>query len=209
LSGITIPFTLYAHEDVQTGFEVLTSTGEKLKLAYSCWVYYVNFTEETNGKYLIVKESNGSVLEINTKNDEGPKDLVVWRILIDNFCYCIMDTLKGEWSWIKTYGGANGVTTPNEFKSIVKILTQNEDASINYEVIVDDTLFSMGNFQIEILQGSYYGKIKLILPHLTSPLSENVWIFYFGDPLAGIQNNNTLCFWNGGMDGFFYYYQKK
>ncbi|MDR2971259.1 MAG: hypothetical protein LBU83_04935, partial [Bacteroidales bacterium] len=35
LSGITIPFTLYAHEDVQTGFEVLTSTGEKLKLAYS------------------------------------------------------------------------------------------------------------------------------------------------------------------------------
>ncbi|MDR2972440.1 MAG: hypothetical protein LBU83_11015, partial [Bacteroidales bacterium] len=69
LSGIAIPFTLYAHEDVQTGFEVLTSTGEKLKLAYSCWVYYVNFTEETNGKYLIVKESNGNILEANVKND--------------------------------------------------------------------------------------------------------------------------------------------
>jgi hypothetical protein len=41
----------------------------------------VNFTEETNGKYLIVKESNGNILEANVKNDEGPEDLEGWRIV--------------------------------------------------------------------------------------------------------------------------------
>ncbi|MDR2972200.1 MAG: hypothetical protein LBU83_09775, partial [Bacteroidales bacterium] len=40
------------------------------------------FTEETNGKYLIVKESNGNILEANVKNDEGPEDLEEWRIVV-------------------------------------------------------------------------------------------------------------------------------
>jgi len=67
-------FTIYAKEDVQTNFVVLTATNEKLKLNYPCWVYYVNFTDETNSKYLIVKESNGNVLEVNAWN----KDYTVW-----------------------------------------------------------------------------------------------------------------------------------
>ena len=75
-------YILYAKADVQTGFEITTATGEILELDYSCWVYYVNFIGTANGKYLIVKENTGNVLEVNTKNDGGPDDLENWRIVI-------------------------------------------------------------------------------------------------------------------------------
>jgi hypothetical protein len=67
---------------VQTGFEVITSTGETLELDYPVWVYYVSYTEAAIGKYLIVKESNGNLLEINPKNDVVPNDLEDWRMVI-------------------------------------------------------------------------------------------------------------------------------
>jgi len=82
LIAATGDFTVYAKEDVQTNFVVLTATNEKLKLNYPCWVYYVNFTDETNSKYLIVKESNGNVLEVNAWNDEGPDGLEDWRAVV-------------------------------------------------------------------------------------------------------------------------------
>ena len=82
MSNDTSDFTIYAQKNVQTGFEVITSIGETLELDYLCWVYYIDFTEESNSKYLIVKESNGNLLEINTKNDEGPNSLENWRIVI-------------------------------------------------------------------------------------------------------------------------------
>jgi len=75
-------YIIYAKDSVQLGFEIITSTGETLELDYSCWVYYVNFIDKTKGKYLIVKESNGNLLEINTKNDEDPIDLTYWRIVL-------------------------------------------------------------------------------------------------------------------------------
>jgi len=37
----------------------------------------VNYAGETNGKYLVVKESNGNLLEVNAKNDE----LDGWRVV--------------------------------------------------------------------------------------------------------------------------------
>jgi len=81
MSNETLDFTIFAKEDVQTGFEIATSTGEILELDYPCWVYYVNFIDVTNGKYLIVKESNGNLLEINTKNDTIPNGLEEWRLV--------------------------------------------------------------------------------------------------------------------------------
>jgi len=82
MSDETKPHNIFAKEAVQTdGFSVVTSTGETLELEYSCLVYYVKYNEETNGKYLIVKESNGNLLEVNTKNDTGPDDLILWRLL--------------------------------------------------------------------------------------------------------------------------------
>jgi hypothetical protein len=79
LESETKLYCLYAKEDVQTMFEITTSTGEVLELDYPAWVYFVSYTEETFGKYLIVKESNGNLLEINTKKDTGPNDLMEWR----------------------------------------------------------------------------------------------------------------------------------
>ena len=81
MSNETLDFTIFAKEDVQTGFEIATSTGEILELDYPCWVYYVNFIDVTNGKYLIVKESNGNLLEINTKNDTIPNGLEEWKLV--------------------------------------------------------------------------------------------------------------------------------
>jgi len=81
MNGELKPYTIYAKENVQTGFEITTATGEILELNYSCWVYYVNFTEVANNKYLIVKESNGNLLGINPKNDENLDDLEEWKIV--------------------------------------------------------------------------------------------------------------------------------
>jgi len=80
-SNETSDFTIFAKEDVQTGFEITTSTGEILELDYPCRVYYVNFIDKTNSKYLIVKENNGNLLEIITKNDTVPNDLEEWRLV--------------------------------------------------------------------------------------------------------------------------------
>ena len=82
IGNVASNFILYAKEDVQTGFEITTTTGEILELSYPCWVYYVHFTDETNGKYLIVKESNGNVLETNVKNDAGPDGLEDWLTIL-------------------------------------------------------------------------------------------------------------------------------
>jgi len=82
LIGETKPYTVYAKNDVQSeGYTVITTTGETVELEYSCWVYFVEYEGETNGKYLIVKASNGNLLEINTKKDNGPGDLPEWRFI--------------------------------------------------------------------------------------------------------------------------------
>ena len=120
-------------------------------------------------------------------------------------CNCIMDTLKGEWSWKKRYGGYAGITTDNEFKSIVKIKSQNEDTSINYEVFVEDTLFYKGNFQIQYDQWNHkYATVTITLPHHTY----GGWIMYFED-FEGILEEPFLIFAESGVsDGYEYYYQK-
>jgi len=82
MSSETAPFTIYAKDYLQIdGFTVATTTGEVLKFDYSCWVYYVKYIGATNGKYLIVKESNGNKLEVNNKNDEGPNNINEWKII--------------------------------------------------------------------------------------------------------------------------------
>jgi hypothetical protein len=164
-------------------------------------VYYVNFTGTQNGKYLIVKENNGNLLEINTKNDNGPNNLTTWIVVMQRPCPSIMDMLKGEWSWIKKHGGMGGNTTPNEFASIVKILSQNEDASINYEVFVEDTLFSSDNFQVQYNTVYKQRTANIDLPHVRLHL---FWVIGFTISLS----EDILIFWDGTVDGSYYYYQK-
>jgi hypothetical protein len=134
---------------------------------------------------VVGKVSEESILELNIILLSSPQEP----------CSCIMDTLKGEWSWIKI---ACGYTQPsdNEFKSIIKILSQNEDSSINYEVFVEDTLFSRGSFQIQYNQYSEVANIKL--PHQCYSEGWNIW---FSD-------TSHWRFWDNVWDGCYYLYQK-
>ena len=78
------PHTIYAKEGVQTKMAIATISGEVLELDYPCWTYYIHYFEEINNNtcyYLIVKESSGNLLRVNTKNDIPPDDLAAWRII--------------------------------------------------------------------------------------------------------------------------------
>ena len=134
-----------------------------------------------------------------------------------NPCNCIMDTLKGEWIWTKEYGGIGGNTWDNEFKSVIRILSQNEDASINYQVFVEDTLFYEGIFQIQIDQWNRK-TANIKLPHILwyndywevyhynilaeSVFDEETGLFY--KPLS----KEDLTFWDRCDDGYYYIYKK-
>jgi len=124
---------------------------------------------------------------------------------IKDSCNCIMDTLKGEWRWVKIYGSFWGVTDSIEFKSIIKILNQNADSSINYQVFVADTLFYEGSFQIQRDEWNRMF-VNIELPHET--WRNIVWQIFFGDMLTRISDKNTLCFKDDAEDGYIYYYQK-
>jgi hypothetical protein len=122
-----------------------------------------------------------------------------WR-LVSN----IIDIIKGEWSWIKKYGGISGSTFDNEFKSVVRFLSQNEDSSINYEVFVEDTLFSNGSFLFYPFADTewYYNIPDIILPHETWTNWD--WVLV----IIEILGNNILRFEDGCSDGYSYYYEK-
>ena len=203
----TQPYLVYAKENLQgDGMKLTTSSGEAIELDYSCWVYYIRYTgqgDNNAGRYLIVKEDNGNLLEINAKNDIGPEDLAEWRNLQpSHLCHCIMDTLQGEWSWYKTYGWPI-ISQDNEFKSIVKFLSQNEDTSINYEVIVEDTVFYKGSFQMTANSSR-----DLKLPHNKfGPVS--TWVLFFGEArIGGMPGKDTITFKEGRTEGLSYFYQK-
>ena len=121
----------------------------------------------------------------------------------EKICYCIVDTLKGEWSWFRMSGGIVGGYRPNNFESIIRILSQNEDESVNYQVFVADTLFYKGSFQIK--EGPWsYKKFNIKLPHINiSPITgeQDDWFFHFF-------NEEVIYFWDGIMDGFSYHYKK-
>ena len=81
LNGETHPYIVYAKEDVQKDMIIASVAGERLKMNYSCWVYYIHYADSGQGRYLIVKESNGNLLEVNAKSGAEPDDLAKWRIV--------------------------------------------------------------------------------------------------------------------------------
>ena len=147
---------------------------------------------------------------------ENVKIKLIRNTYMEQPCNCILDTLIGDWAWYRTYGGFAGSSKVNVFKSVIKILSQNADSSINYEVrvrdtlfidalfpniydhsgiFVEDTLFSKGSFQIQ--EGKWnYRRVVIKLPHYIFD-----YYFYF-------YAENILTFWDRAMDGYFYYYQK-
>ena len=81
LNQETLSYIVSAKEGLQTDMTIITMNGEEFKLDYSCWVYYVSYPSVNCclGRYLIVKESNGNLLEVKAKNDAGPDDLAEWK----------------------------------------------------------------------------------------------------------------------------------
>jgi hypothetical protein len=118
MSQETRQHTIHAQENVQTNYSITTSQGEVLELDYPCWIYYINYFKNTIGHYLVVKESNGNLLKVKTKNNVEPSDLAQWRIikeepivLIAQGVLCgresiikqnIVITTKTDWENLKT-----------------------------------------------------------------------------------------------------------
>jgi len=209
LSQETRSYTLYAKDSVQQQMTITSAAGEVLEVNYKFWVYYVSYISDTE-KYLFVKESNGKLLEVNVKSEAKPEDLSEWRI-VEKPCHCIMDTLKGEWSWVIRSANIIGYTE-NEFKSVLKIISQNEDTSINYEVFVEDTLFSSGSFQIH--KDLYYCHYQIdnILPHGgllgTEPYGGYWCMTYYNQKHPLINNEKILTFSDNYFEGYIYFYEK-
>jgi len=191
----------FGNEDILTA-----SPGAVANAALNNWTIIISAAEigYADSSYTFSLRQGVNDLQAITLRD---KDIV-------ERCDCIMDTLKGEWSWARM--GWSGIAY-NGFKSILKILNQNEDSSINYQVFVEDTLFYDGSFQI---QGPSrptaqirYASIKL--PHYNH--SDN-WTFgfyhwdyeYVNGRWETVMTEDVLCFMGPhgwGVDGL-YYYQK-
>jgi len=70
-NAIGQPATLYINEHAPSpeGISITTSQGETFRAKYACWAYFVNETAQR--RYLFVKASDGSVLEVIANNDES------------------------------------------------------------------------------------------------------------------------------------------
>ena len=87
LSQESLPYSLFAKEDVQNNMIIETAVGEILELDYACWVYYINYADTDSSYYLVVKETNGNLLAVNPKSKSIPEDLVEWRILLGKILF--------------------------------------------------------------------------------------------------------------------------
>ena len=75
-------FTVYATEDMQTNMSLYTSftTLERIELDYACWVYYIH-SRTGAARYMLVSESTGNLIEVNTMNGGLPASFGVWRVV--------------------------------------------------------------------------------------------------------------------------------
>ena len=77
---------VYASSLQTEGTTLTTAAGEVLEWDFSCWIYYIHYADQAEDSlaircYFVVKESSGNLLEINTKNNSIPNNLVAWRII--------------------------------------------------------------------------------------------------------------------------------
>ncbi|MDR0437335.1 MAG: BACON domain-containing protein [Bacteroidales bacterium] len=122
-------------------------------------------------------------------------------IIQETLCYCIMDTLKGEWIWNNEQGYYWG---NDEFKSIIKIFNQNEDGSANYEVFVEDTLFYRGSFQAQDIP--WDGRDRYLITNIQLPHAPTTWAIH----IPAVLENNAILFWDWNTTSHMrYYYERK
>jgi hypothetical protein len=150
------PYALYAKENVE-GTTITTSLNEVIELDYACWVYYIRYADQPDDvtasrRYLIVKQSDGNLLEINTNNDLGTADLTGWRII--PFLIAQRDFLTGfpskYFSTIKTEEDWENFKTKMNSYSIDKFTETNIDFSLFQVIVVVDEVKNSGGWSINI-----------------------------------------------------------
>jgi len=192
-------------------------TGFLLEMCVGCPGEGYNFRNCEGA--VLCSEGNCSELNIDFETKK-----LIWEkealIKPEEPCYCIMDTLKGEWSWFQSSYSGDGGFLDDEFSSIVKILSQNEDGVINYEVMVADTLFSKGSFQLQDATGMYTGvnwgypkSVIIELPHQFYLYLNHKWRISYGHIMPEFPDKEVLSFWIGTLPFIYiaptyYHYEK-
>jgi len=172
LNKETQSYTVYAKEGVQKEMRIITSTGELLEINYFCWVYYVRYAADTNqGRYLIVKEANGSLLEVDAKIGAGPEDLEKWReVMMEGDSNVDANVLiLGKWELVLLDGGP-GKERKYEPTGYVEYLPNGHFGWYDYET-KEYTL--------------YEGKYWLDKTHNEFPLPErfkDYWVLHYDNP---------------------------
>ncbi|MDR2962689.1 MAG: META domain-containing protein [Bacteroidales bacterium] len=59
-------YTFFDRDTIHRGFEVLTTKGEVLELAYPSYIYYIHYDNSNAGLYMIVNANDGNLLEVRT-----------------------------------------------------------------------------------------------------------------------------------------------
>ena len=77
---VTSPYLLYIHQNspITNETTITTETEEIINIKYNSWFYYLTDFPELNTfqhRYLLVKETNGNILEIIPQNDIDSNDL--------------------------------------------------------------------------------------------------------------------------------------
>jgi len=158
MSGETRPYTIYAKEDIQPAGTVLTtSAGEIMVFEYEHWLYYVSFTENSqNNFYFVIKESNGSLLEVNVKNDGGAEYLETWRFVFKNY-----HTLQGtNWKLAGIFNSETGNIKELEPKNCdgcytLSFLTDSTFITQGVNIYVDYARYSV-NYTLSTIHFSFY-----------------------------------------------------
>jgi len=122
MSNDTLYYDIYFKGGLQpTGKEIITSAGEVIEINYESWIYYIFHSDANKSCYLIINESNGNLLEIKARNDEGPDDLAEWNKIgcpVPFSVYCLTEFLYFDCNW--NWAGYN-------YNDTVIIVNSNEE----------------------------------------------------------------------------------
>ncbi|MCL2313193.1 MAG: hypothetical protein FWC41_12060 [Firmicutes bacterium] len=158
---------------------IITTSGEIIEIDYRCWVYFAHYLERKSHKYLIVKESNGNLLEINVRNDETPNNLDDWRYLfVPN---------SGIWEYVRFNGFVNDTITlffnPKGMEVTVKT-SYVSNPNLPYLFINDWKLIIIGNnlhWAIYLPDDDYPDFVRTMLSYSIMKLEYGGW-GYVGGP---------------------------
>ena len=86
-----------------SGIVITTSNAEVFSVEYACWAYYLKISELSQCRYFFVKEDNGKLLEVISRDDSGLKDLTQWTFVTNNI---LPKTITEGKIWHIESGGA-------------------------------------------------------------------------------------------------------